>query len=99
MSEEVDEFSDDVDDEEVNEVIEDEKITEVIEHFELLESTEQMRKAFEGIKLSLKKKEKEEKFATKVEKKVEAMKAKFAAPSAHIFLLLNGNSVEKISSD
>jgi hypothetical protein len=47
-------------------VVEDEEVTEVVEHFEMLTTIEQMRKAFEGIKLSLKIREKEERDVAKV---------------------------------
>jgi hypothetical protein len=40
---------------------EDEEVTEVVEHFEMLTTIEQMRKALEGIKLSLKSRVNEEK--------------------------------------
>jgi hypothetical protein len=39
---------------------EDEEVTEVVEHFEMLTTIEQMRKALEGVKLSLKIRRKEE---------------------------------------
>ena len=44
--------------EKVEVTVEDEEVTEVVEHFEML-TIEQMRKALEGVKLSLKNKEKE----------------------------------------
>ena len=82
------ELSDDVD------VVDDEEVNDLISHFEML-THQQMKQALDIAKVTLMKKEQEEKFATKVEKKVEAMKAKFAAPPADILLLLNGNSAEK----
>ena len=88
MAEKDDDYdvSDDVDDEE------DEEVNDLISQFEVL-TYHQMKQALDIAKVTLMKKEQEEKFATKVEKKVEAMKAKFAASPSHIF---NGNSVEKI---
>jgi len=44
--------------EKVEVTVEDEEVTEVVEHFEML-TIEQMRKALEGVKLSLKNKEEE----------------------------------------
>ena len=89
MAEKDDDYdvSDDVDDEE------DEEVNDLISQFEVL-TYHQMKQALDIAKVTLMKKEQEEKFATKVEKKVEAMKAKFAASPSHIF---NGNSVEKIA--
>jgi hypothetical protein len=82
------ELSDDVD------VVDDEEVNDLISHFEML-THQQMKQALDIAKVTLKNKEQEEKFAMKSEKKVEAMKAKFAAPPADILLHLNGNSAEK----
>jgi hypothetical protein len=69
----------------------------VVEHFQLLETTEQMRVAFEGIKLSLKSREKEERDAVKVAEREGEKKAVIGTPPNHILICLNGNSVEKIA--
>jgi hypothetical protein len=65
------------------ELSEDEKVTEVVEHFEMLDTIEQMRKTLEGVKLSLKNKEKEMQDAGEI--------------PVDILLLLKGNSAEKIA--
>jgi|LauGreDrversion4_2_1035121.scaffolds.fasta_scaffold814681_1 hypothetical protein len=76
--------------EKVGVAVVDEEVTEVVEHFEML-TIEQMRKALEGIKLSLENKEREERFALTIEKKFEAMKVKVgAAPPEYMILLLDG---------
>ena len=63
---------------------EDEEVTMVVEHFELLSTKEKMRKACEGIKLSLKIREKEMQDAGEL-------------PVPEDILLLQGNSAEKIA--
>ena len=65
------------------ELSEDEKVTEVVEHFEMFDTIEQMRKTLEGVKLSLKNKEKEMQDAGEI--------------PVDILLLLKGNSAEKIA--
>jgi hypothetical protein len=64
---------------------EDEEVTEVVEHFEMLTTVEQMRKALEGIKLSLKSRAREER------------EDEIKGEVADVFVRLNGNSTEKIA--
>jgi hypothetical protein len=77
-------------------VVEDMEVTEVVEHFATLTTIEQMRKAFEGVKLSLKIRKKEERDVAKVADMEDEMKAKVGVPPTHVLLCLNGNPVEKI---
>ena len=69
--------------EKVEVTVEDEEVTEVVEHFEMFDTIEQMRKTLEGVKLSLKNKEKEMQDAGEI--------------PVDILLLLKGNSAEKIA--
>ena len=57
---------------------------------------EQMKKALDIAKVTLKNKEKEEKVVAKIKEREEEMKAVIGSPPTHILLRLNGNSVEKI---
>jgi hypothetical protein len=70
----------------------DEDVNDLISHFEML-TCEQMKKALDIAKVTLKNKEKEE----KVKEREEEMKSVVGSPPKHILLRLNGNSVEKIA--
>jgi hypothetical protein len=74
----------------------DEEVNDLISHFEML-THEQMKKALDIAKVTLKNKEKEEKVVVKIKEREEEMKAVIGAPPVDIFLRLNGNSVEKIT--
>ena len=63
--------------------------TEVVEHFEMLIDIEQMRKALDGVKLSLKIREKEE--------RENEIKGEVGPPPTNVLARLNGISAEKIA--
>ena len=68
-------------------------VADLIAHFEMLTS-EKMKKALDGAKLSLKNKEKEERVAGKVAKVEVKMSEAIGAPPEDVVLFLNGNSRE-----